>query len=140
MRLAMTLSLPQQPSSVTRAREVLTSLLRLIDATEECRSDLAILITEASANAIIHGDLGSRVDLTITIEDDLCVLEIGNRGNLNGATLTTEPPGPTQVCGRGLPLIAALSDTAAFVPAPPGQILLRMTRHLTALAPTPRAA
>jgi serine/threonine-protein kinase RsbW len=138
MRLAMTLSLPQHPSSVTRAREVLTSLLQLTDADEEGRRALAILITEASANAVIHGDAGSGLTITITIEDDLCVLEVGNHGTLDGATLTTEPPGPTQTRGRGLLLIAALSDTAAFVAAPPGQIRLRMTRYLT--APDPASA
>ena len=132
MRLAMTLSLPQHPSSVSRAREVLDDLLRLTDAVEECRRTLAVLITEASANAVMHGDLGGRFDLGITIEDDLCALEVGNRGTLNGVALTTEPPDPTQISGRGLLLIAALSDTAAFVPAPPGEILLRLTLHLTA--------
>lgn len=137
MRLTMTLSLPQHPSSVTVARELLTSLLRLTDAGEERRCALAILITEASANAVVHGDIGGSFDLMIAIEDDLCVLEVGNRGTLDGATIVAVPTDPTQPSGRGLLLIAALSDTAAFVPAPPGHVLLRITRHLTAPDPTP---
>jgi hypothetical protein len=40
-----------------------------------------------------------------------------------------------QLSGRGLPLIAALSDTAEFIPAPPGRVLLRMTRRLAAQDP-----
>lgn len=136
MRLAMTLSLPQHPSSITCAREVLINLLRLTDGTEEGCHAVAVLITEASANAVIHGDAGSMLDLTITIEDDLCVLDVGNFGTLDGATLAIEPPDPTRLTGRGLLLIAALSDTAAFVPAPPGRVLLRMTRHLKETDPT----
>jgi hypothetical protein len=34
--------------------------------------------------------------------------------------------------GRGLPLIAALSDTAEFVATAPGYVLLRMTVQLQA--------
>ena len=34
MRVTMTLSLPRESSSVTRARQVLTTLLSLTDATE----------------------------------------------------------------------------------------------------------
>jgi serine/threonine-protein kinase RsbW len=43
MRVAVTMSLPRQPSSVARARNVLTTLLSLTDATEESRGHLAIL-------------------------------------------------------------------------------------------------
>ena len=52
------------------------------------------------------------------------------------AKFTTDPPDPAQLRGRGLLLIAALSDTAEFVPAPPGQVSVRITRHLTYEDPT----
>ena len=130
MRLAMTMSLPLQPASVTRARNVLNTLLSLTDVTDESRGHLAILITEACANAVIHAPDGT-VDITITIDDAVCVVEVGNGGtNPNGTNIPTELPDPLTVGGRGLPLIAALADTAAFIPAPPGRVLLRMTKQL----------
>ncbi|MGN9766898.1 ATP-binding protein [Micromonospora sp. SD12] len=132
MRIAMTLSLPRQPSSVTRARHVLTTLLSLTDADEEVRGYLAVLITEACANAVLHAESDSAVDVTITIDDDVCRLEVGNRGSTpDGVGLGAELPAPLTVGGRGLPLIAALADGADFVPGPPDRVLLRITKHLT---------
>ncbi|MEU7932881.1 ATP-binding protein [Micromonospora echinofusca] len=132
MRIALTLSLPRQPSSVTRARHVLTTLLSLTGASEEARGHLAVLITEACANAVLHADSDSAVDVTIAIDDDVCRIEVGNRGSTpDGVGLDAELPGPLTVGGRGLPLIAALADGADFVPGPPDRVLLRITKHLT---------
>ncbi|MFF3865221.1 ATP-binding protein [Micromonospora sp. NPDC001898] len=127
----MTLSLPRQPSSVTRARHVLATLLSLTDAAEDCRGHLAVLITEACANAVMHADPDSTVDIAIVIDDGVCLLKVGNRGSTpEGAGLDAELPAPLTVGGRGLPLIAALADTAAFVAGPPDQVLLRITKNL----------
>lgn len=131
MRLTITLSLPRHSSSVTRARHVLTTLLSLTDADEEARGHLAVLISEACANAVLHGDPGSTVDITIVVDDHECAVEVGNSGsNPDGAGLDAELPDPLTVGGRGLPLIAALADTATFAAGRPGQVLLRMTKRL----------
>ena len=138
MRVSTTLSLPRQPSSVTRARHVLTTLLSLTDTAEDSRGHLAVLITEACANVVMHADPDSTVDITIIIDDDVCLLEVGNRGSTpNGAGLDAELPAPLTVGGRGLPLIAALADTAAFVAGPPNHVLLRTTKHLTDVRASP---
>lgn len=132
MRLTMTLSLPRQSSSVTRARRVLCTLLSLTEADEEIRGHLAVLVSEACANAVVHADTGSTVDIAIEIDDDHCVVEVGNSGTSpDGAGLRAKLPDPLTVGGRGLPLIAALADTATFSPGPSGQVLLRITKHLT---------
>jgi serine/threonine-protein kinase RsbW len=131
MRLTMTFSLPRQPNSVTRARNVLNTLLSLTDASEDCRAHLAVLISEACSNAVKHADHDSTVDIAITIEDSECQLEVSNRGGtLDAAGLTAGLPDPLKLGGRGLPLIAALADSASIVPAAPGSVLLRITKHL----------
>ena len=132
MRLSMTMSLPRQSSSVTRARRVLTTLLSLTDADDEIRGHLAVLISEACANAVVHADTGSTVDITIVIDDHDCVMEVGNSGTSpDGAGLRAQLPEPLTIGGRGLPLIAALADTAAFTPGPAGQVSLRISKRLT---------
>ncbi len=139
MHVTMTLSLPRQKSSVTRARHVLTTLLSLTDAGEESAGLLAFLISEACANAVVHADHDSTVDITIDINGHDCRLEVGNRGSTpDGAGLTGDLPDPLTVGGRGLPLIAALADTAAFVPGRRGQVVLRMTKRLTAASDSGR--
>lgn len=133
MRLTMSLSLPREPSSVTRARHVLITLLSLTDADAETRGHLAVLISEACANAVAHADTGSTVAISIVIGDHECVVEVSNRGiSPDGAGLRAALPGPLTVGGRGLPLIAALADSAAFTTGQPGEVLLRMTKRLSA--------
>jgi anti-sigma regulatory factor (Ser/Thr protein kinase) len=134
MRVTMTLSLPRHTSSVTRARHVLTTLLSLTDAGEEARGHPAVLISEACANAVVHAERDSTVDVTVDIDDHDCVIEVGNRGNNpDGARLAAELPDPMTVGGRGLPLIAALADTAAFLDEQPGRVRLRMSKRLHAV-------
>ncbi|MEU1752766.1 hypothetical protein ABZ436_08950 [Micromonospora matsumotoense] len=52
------------------------------------------------------------------------------RGNGAVAASLDGPPGPLTVGGRGVPLIAALADTAAFLDEQPDHVLLRITKHL----------
>jgi serine/threonine-protein kinase RsbW len=136
MRLSMTMSLPRRSSSVTHARRVLATLLSLTDADEEIRGHLAVLISEACANAVVHAEAASTVDVAIDIDDHECVVAVGNRGSSpDGAGLRAGLPDPLTVGGRGLPLIAALADTATFTPGEPGQVMLRITKRLTPPAP-----
>ncbi|MEW1590248.1 ATP-binding protein [Micromonospora vinacea] len=131
MRVSLTLSLPRQPSTATRARHVLTTLLSLTDISEETRANLAVLISEACANAVIHADPDGDVDIAISIDDHDCLIEVGNRGRSpDNSKLDADLPAPLTIGGRGLPLIGALADTAAFVIGAPGQVLLRITKHL----------
>ncbi|MFG1674079.1 ATP-binding protein [Micromonospora sp. NPDC049282] len=138
MRVSMTMSLPRQPSSATHARRILTTLLSLTDAGEDTRANLAVVISEACSNAVVHADPGTTVDITISIDDHICVLEVRNRGNTpDNTTLDAGLPAPLTIGGRGLPLIAALADTATFVTGPPNQVLLRITKHLTDVGAAP---
>ena len=132
MRVTMTLSLPREASAVPRARQVLTTLLSLTAASDACRADLAVLISEACANAVRHADPESTVDISIVIDDETCLLEVGNRGRTpDSGRFAAGLPDPLTVGGRGLPLIAALADTAGFVAGEPDRVLLRMEKHLT---------
>src|SRR3954469_10011400 len=104
MHVSLSLSLPRQSSSVTRARHVLTTLLSLTDAGEESRGHLAVLISEACANAVLHAERDSTLDVTIVIDDHDCLIEVRNRGSTpDGAGLTSELPDPRTAGGRGLP-------------------------------------
>lgn len=132
MHLRMTLSLPRDPSTVACVRGMFNVLLALAETTDKCRDELAVVITEATTNAVEHSVPGSPVDVSVLVEDHECILEVGNRGDATGARVTREPPDPLQIGGRGLPVMVALADTVAFAPAPPGHVLLRVTKLLSA--------
>lgn len=130
MKLGMTLSLPRHTSTVTCSRAVIGILLSVAGTTAECCDELAVIMTEACTNAVVHSEPGSVVDISVTVEDRQCVMEIGNRGNTVGTKITRRPDDPLGIGGRGLPLMATLADTVAFLPAAPGRVRLRITKHL----------
>jgi anti-sigma regulatory factor (Ser/Thr protein kinase) len=131
MRLTMDLSLPLDRASVARARHILDTLLSLIDTTDECRAQLALLITEACANAVLHSDRNIPIELAVTIDDRECIVEIGNPdGALDQAELTAGLPSPLSEGGRGLPLIGILADSARFTNPRPGWVVLRIAKRL----------
>ncbi|GAA3450224.1 ATP-binding protein [Dactylosporangium matsuzakiense] len=135
MHLTATALLPPGLSSLGLARELLDALLDLASAHEHCRTELGVVITEACANAVQHGE-NAMVEVAVVIDRDNCAIEVRNRGRTPTAgQVTAAPPAPDRVHGRGLPLIAALTDTATFVRAAAGQVVLRMTRRLPPLAP-----
>jgi anti-sigma regulatory factor (Ser/Thr protein kinase) len=132
MRLTATLSLPQQPSSIARARHVLETLLSLTDASDDRRAELTLLITEACANAVRHAEPHTPIELAIAISDRQCVLEVRNcADHFAPAEVPSVPPEPHATSGRGLPVITALADDTTFVPTQPGHVLLRITKRLT---------
>ncbi|MEU1586909.1 ATP-binding protein [Micromonospora sp. NPDC005710] len=138
MRVSTTLSLPRHPSTSAHARRVLTTLLSLTEVSEDVRANLAVLMSEACANAVIHADSDSDVDVTISLDDQVCLIEVGNRGRSpDNDRLDADLPAPLTVGGRGLPLIGALADTAAFVSGTPGRVLLRITKHLADVPAAP---
>ena len=117
---------------------MLTTALSLTGADEEVRGHLAVIISEACANAVRHSDPDSSVDVSMAIDDDTCELEISNRGKPpDGAGFDSGLPDPLTVGGRGLPFIAALADSAGFVDAPPGEVRLRVRKRLTEAAHSP---
>lgn len=130
MNLSMTLSLPRHTSTVTCSRALIGILLSVAGTTAECREDLAVIMTEACTNAVVHSAPDSEVDISVIVEDRQCVLEIGNRGDTAGRKITRQPDDPLRIGGRGLPLMATLADTVAFLPAAPGRVRLRVTKHL----------
>jgi serine/threonine-protein kinase RsbW len=132
MRLTATESLPRQPSSVARARQVVETLLSLTDASDDCRAELALLITEACANAVRHSDPHSPIELAVTVEDRLCVLQVANcADHFTPAGVPSAPPDPLATSGRGLPVITALAEDTTFVTTQPGKVQLRITKRLT---------
>lgn len=137
MSLRLMLSMPSQPSTVVCSRGVLTILLSLAGTTDECRDELAVIMTEACTNAVVHSTRDGAVDISIVIEDRQCILEIDNQGDVVSGKITRQPVDPLRIGGRGLPLMATLADTVAFLPAAPGHVRLRVTKHLPLGTTTP---
>jgi anti-sigma regulatory factor (Ser/Thr protein kinase) len=127
----MTLSMPRQIASIPLLRQLLDVVLRHRDVTARCRGELAVLISEASSNAVRHGHGDRPIEASIDVDDQRCVLEIGNcDGHLDLSRLQAGMPTPDQESGRGLPLIGMLAYTVHVLHNRPAWVIVRITKRL----------
>ncbi len=109
MEVRLTLSLPRDRSTVPLTRRVLDAALAVFSVTKDCRDDIGLAIGEACANAVEHAETGADYHVTVTIEEDRCVIDVVDEGaGLESAE--TPEPGPYDEAGRGLRIIRALAD------------------------------
>jgi serine/threonine-protein kinase RsbW len=109
MEVRLTLSLPRDRSTVPLTRRILDAALAVFAVTRECRDDIGLAVGEACANAVEHAEVGADYHVTVTIEEDRCVIDVVDEG---AGVETTDTPdaGPYDEAGRGLRIIRALAD------------------------------
>jgi serine/threonine-protein kinase RsbW len=138
MRLTMDVSLDRDAAAANRGRYLLDGLLWVFDVAEECRVELGVLITEACANAVVHADRDGPIEVSVSIDGRVCVVKVGNHGSgVSDDRFAVSMPGPLAEGGRGLPLIAALADSAGFTCPRPGWVVLRITKWLVFVGRAP---
>lgn len=107
----MRLRLPRHPRSVGRARE---ALLGLAGLSGELGETAALLMSELVTNALRHGTPpGREIVVTVRRGEGLLRLEVEDAGD---ALPRPRTPDPTDECGRGLGLVAALADDWGVAP------------------------
>jgi len=101
--------LPATPPSAAIARAIVREFAAWRGLRSEETWDLMLATTEAVANAIKHGTPCGRNGFLLTVEScdyGLCV-EVSDCG---GVTPAVRPPNEDALDGRGIPLIAAVTD------------------------------
>ncbi len=87
---------------------------------EEERDSLAIAVTEAVNNAIIHGnkqDRRKRVNLRFEFEDEKLIVKIKDQGTGFNPDLISDPLAPENLLkesGRGVFILSTLMDEVKF--------------------------
>jgi serine/threonine-protein kinase RsbW len=116
---------------VSTLRGLLDDQLSALAVSQQCRQELAILITEASTNAVRHGHGPDAIEVAIAVDDHQCVLEIANLdGELDESKLRAGLPNESAEGGRGLPLIGALADAVRILRPKPGWVLVQIVKRL----------
>jgi len=130
------LSVPRLAASVTKLRRLLDEQLSPFAVSQRCREDLAVLITEASTNAVRHGRGGDAFEVAIAVDHEQCVLEIANRdGEFDESRLRATLPNAWAEGGRGLPLIGALADAVRVLRPRPGWVLIQIVKRFDRRTP-----
>jgi serine/threonine-protein kinase RsbW len=139
MEIRLTLSLPRDRSTVPLTRRVLDAALGVFSVTRDCRDDIGLAVGEACANAVQHADLGADYQVTVTIHEDRCVIDVVDEGVGMDAVDAGqhEDAGLDAESGRGLRIIHALADMVEFRRHQPHGVALRIVKMLTRVTPAP---
>jgi serine/threonine-protein kinase RsbW len=137
MEIRLTLSLPRDRSTVPLTRRVLDAALGVFSVTRDCRDDIGLAVGEACANAVQHADLGADYQVTVTIHEDRCVIDVVDEGiGMDAATGDADAHAAIDAeNGRGLRIIHALADMVEFRRRQPHGVALRIVKMLTRVTP-----
>ena len=143
MEIRLTLSLPRDRSTVPLTRRVLDAALGVFSVTRDCRDDIGLAVGEACANAVQHADLGADYQVTVTIHEDRCVIDVVDEGiGMDAVSNAVDPNAEAHAAidaesGRGLRIIHALADKDEFRRHQPHGVALRIVKMLTRVTPAP---
>lgn len=121
MSIWWSLHLRREAASVPLARRLLLGTMETAGVDPDISFDLSLALSEACANAVEHGGCGSlpdggagAYDVTAYLDGDCCRIEVADSGpGFPAATVARRRPSLAEH-GRGLHLIAELSDHARF--------------------------
>jgi serine/threonine-protein kinase RsbW len=116
VEIKMVLYLPRDAASVPVSRQVLDGCLETLGVTPETRIDIALALSEACANVILHADQADEYEVLARATDGRCIIEVVNRGGaLAVPAARPAPPADgavplTAEHGRGLKIMDAVVD------------------------------
>jgi serine/threonine-protein kinase RsbW len=128
VEIKMVLYLPRDTASVPVSRQVLDGCLETLGVTPDTRADIALALTEACANVVLHAGPGDEYEVQARARNGQCVIEVVNTaseenrsdstwddsgtvpGLAGGTALTDEAVPATAEHGRGLKIINAVVD------------------------------
>jgi serine/threonine-protein kinase RsbW len=111
MEIKVALALPRDAASVPVTRQVLDCCLERLGVLAETRADIALALSEACANVILHAGPGEQYEVVASARDGRCVIEVVDTGNpLNAIQRRPDPETPLSEHGRGLQIIGAVMD------------------------------
>jgi serine/threonine-protein kinase RsbW len=118
--------LPARPESIAPLRRAVVAYADSNGASERQREDIALAVSEALSNAVLHAYVGCEVagDVGVDAWIDARVLEVVVEDDGGGMTPRTDSPG----LGLGLALIGRLTEQLSIesTDAAPG-VRVRMT-------------
>ena len=106
----MVLFLPRDAASVPVSRQVLDRCLETLGVAPDTRNDIALALSEACANVILHAGPGDEYEVQASARDGRCIIEVVNTGPVAKIPPVDTPVAPTAEHGRGLKIINAVVD------------------------------
>lgn len=133
MEINFALRLPRDASTVPLVRAMCRDAMARLGVTRDCRSDVALAVTEACANVVLHAAGGTdEYEVRIEFNGEWCHIRVVDTGGgIDAATLERiSMPGAVGEDGRGLALMHLLVDQLLFESRPEEGTIVHLQKHL----------
>lgn len=131
MRLRLSLALPREAYSVPVTRRLLSEALEITGVVDEDTHDIAVALSEACANVLDHAKEGDDFEVVVVLEDDVCSIDVVDRGGGFDATTHGLADAPAESeGGRGILLMRRLVDRVHFDNRPVGGTVVHLEKHV----------
>jgi len=101
MEIKMVLDLPRDAVSVPVSRQVLDSCLATLGVRPETRADIALALSEACANVILHAGPGEEYEVQVRARNCRCAIEVVNTAHRDGEPASDRGRAATREGGGG---------------------------------------
>jgi serine/threonine-protein kinase RsbW len=138
LEVNVSLSLPRDAMSVTVVRHLCDYALGELGVVEQCRSDIAIALTEACTNVVDHSSAAHPYEVQIRLTQERCSIGVRDpsaRHTDLDLTALEDPARRGQApadaeTGRGIDLMQALVDRVAFSVEPEDGMVVHLFKDL----------
>jgi len=120
MKYQYNLTLPSERKSIEKAVKLAEKAAKKMKLVSQEQDNLAIAVSEAVTNAVIHGNKLSSYKKTvidILIEDNKVVVKVRDEGNGFNLENLPDPLAPENIakeCGRGIFILKSFMDKVDF--------------------------
>ena len=131
MRISLMLCLPRDSATLPVVRHIAIAALTELGVEAEAVQDVALALTEASANVVKHSGVDDQYEVHLILENDQCQIRVIDTGHgFDSASLGVVMAGPSEERGRGMALMAALVDSVHFESRPETGTIVHLVKGL----------
>jgi serine/threonine-protein kinase RsbW len=132
MELSLALTLPRDEQTVSVARHIVRHAMEQVGVETSCADDVALALSEACTNVLLHSGPGDQYVVRLNLEDRLGVIRVIDVGHgFDSARLKAEGSLLDDERGRGLGLMQALVDRVQLTSRPEAGTVVTLEKDLT---------
>lgn len=130
MEIGLSLCLPRDELSVPVARRIVESSMKAIGVLPDCCSDVAIALSEAATNVLLHAGPGEEYAVRFHLDNAVCTVEVVDLGAGFDPGTAGHGAASDAESGRGVQLMRALVDDVHFESDPEDGTIVRLRKAI----------
>ena len=131
MQIILALSLPRDEQTIPVSRHIAANAMAEIGVAEDSTHDIAVALTEACTNVLMHSGPGDEYEVSLEVDEDQCVIRVVDTGRgFDAASLDFGHARNSAEQGRGIELMRTLVDQVRFISKPEAGTIVHLEKTL----------